>query len=646
MNTSGSGLPPTARHVSLAPRPALDGLRALAVSGVMAFHAGVLPGGFLGVDLFFVLSGFLISSLLAEELERDGGLRLGRFWSRRLRRLTPALLLGLLGAAAYAHWLARPVELLRIRNDALSALFYVSNWQALRASQDYWELFQHPSPLLHTWSLGIEGQFYLLWPLVLLGLRRWASCAWGTIAFIAAALAAASAVTMALLAADGDGLARAFYGTDSRAMPLLLGASLACAARALRGPVTPGVRRARELGAWLALLGSAALWALLAGHDPLLYRGGFLTQALLAGALVVAASAREPGPLGRALAWGPLVWLGRISYGLYLWHWPVYLALDVGLPGLGTAPRLLAKLGLSLLVAVASFHLFEQPVRRGAFPGWRAALVGLAAVGAVAWAILHSTTGGLRLSPQTVEAQAPRAPSPAPAIQGLPDRVLVLGDSMAELLGRALVELSPEGTVINRGKAECGLLRGSRRVRLEDGRISRRGPSCPDWSEAWPRAVADTRPEVALLVLGEIAQGDWELEGRWLHACEPEFDRHYQAELGEALQALGELGVVVVVATSAYSQWADKPRWLDGRTDCLNEAIRDAVAAHPWSEVLELQRFVCPSLACLRELEGKELRPDGVHFAGPGARPVARWVLEQLGRLPRVELGHNLPGRP
>ena len=152
--------------------PALDGLRGIAVIGVILFHAGLLRGGFLGVDLFFVLSGFLITSLLLVEISTAGRIRLGRFWARRARRLLPPLLLVLLGVAGYSATLASPTELARIRGDSWAALFYYANWHALLAEQSYWQMFSLPSPLAHTWSLAIEEQFYLVWPLLVLLLAK------------------------------------------------------------------------------------------------------------------------------------------------------------------------------------------------------------------------------------------------------------------------------------------------------------------------------------------------------------------------------------------------------------------------------------------------------------------------------------------
>src|SRR6476619_6540265 len=151
-------------------QPALDGLRGLAVAGVLLFHGGHLRGGYLGVDAFFVLSGFLITTLLLVEARTNGRVALGAFWARRARRLLPALACVIAFVTVYAAVLAKPAELATIRSDALATITYVANWRAIASSHDYWALFRQPSPLEHTWSLAIEEQFYLLWPLLVAGI--------------------------------------------------------------------------------------------------------------------------------------------------------------------------------------------------------------------------------------------------------------------------------------------------------------------------------------------------------------------------------------------------------------------------------------------------------------------------------------------
>src|SRR2546430_14428904 len=243
-------------------QPALDGLRALAVLGVLLYHAGVswAPGGFLGVDAFFVLSGFLITSLLVDEWRTRGRIDFRRFWARRARRLLPALVLVVIAVGAYAVFGARPDELGRIRRDTLGSVLYVANWRQLFESS-YFAKLATPSPLRHTWSLGIEEQWYLVWPLALVVMvrvtagRRWA------VIGMAAALAFGSAALMAVLFDPGDP-SRVYYGTDTRAQALLLGAVLAFLV------TSPRSRRPRQATATASLIALEC-----AGILPPLYIG-------------------------------------------------------------------------------------------------------------------------------------------------------------------------------------------------------------------------------------------------------------------------------------------------------------------------------------------------------------------------------------
>ena len=222
----------TQQHEGFGYRPALDGLRALAVGAVVAYHLDGhgLRGGFLGVDTFFVLSGFLITSLLLVELERTRGVALVAFWGRRLRRLLPALL-GVVAAVGVYAWLFAPsMERASLRGDSVAGLLYVANWRFVASGQSYFDLFSAPSPLRHLWSLAIEEQFYLVWPLVVLGAAAivgWrASLARIVVGLIAAIGAVASIVAMARLY-DASDPSRAYYGTDARVHTILIGCLLA-----------------------------------------------------------------------------------------------------------------------------------------------------------------------------------------------------------------------------------------------------------------------------------------------------------------------------------------------------------------------------------------------------------------------------------
>ena len=309
----------------------LDGLRAFAVVAVLLYHAGVaaVPGGFLGVDVFFVLSGYLITSLLLAERERTGRIDLLRFWARRARRLLPAAVLVVVASVA-AIAILHPREAGPLRGDAIASLFYVNNWHQILAERSYFDAFERPSLLQHLWSLAVEEQFYLLWPLAL------GAClsALGRGRTVAVTLVAGvcSAVFMAFLFQPGTDPSRVYYGTDTHAVGLLVGALLAFA-WPLRPLVSvPRRRAAAALDAGAALAGAAVLIAMLTwqDYDPWVYRGGIAVVSI-ATAVLVAAIAHPASRAGRWLGVAPLLWIGRRSYGIYLWHWPVMALTRPGL---------------------------------------------------------------------------------------------------------------------------------------------------------------------------------------------------------------------------------------------------------------------------------------------------------------------------
>ena len=359
---------------------ALDGLRGVAVLAVVVFHFApdLAPGGFLGVDVFFVLSGFLITSLLVTEVEGTGTLRLGTFWSRRARRLFPALLLLLLAVGLYAYLYADPLEVRSIRDDGLAALFYVANWRFIASDQSYVEQFvgADPSPLRHTWSLAIEEQYYLLWPLVVMGLGvAWARIRGatsgrslrGVVVVACVLIALGSSLLMAVIHQPGDDPSRVHYGTDTRAHLWLLGSALgALTAGALTVSSAIG-RRALVVGGVVAAGVLVVLFGVVDASDTWLYEGGYAVFGLLVVAVI--ASAGQPGrhPVAWVLSTRPLVALGLISYGVYLWHWPITVWVDEASTGGLDGPALFAlRSALTLAISIASYYLVEQPIRRGA----------------------------------------------------------------------------------------------------------------------------------------------------------------------------------------------------------------------------------------------------------------------------------------
>jgi peptidoglycan/LPS O-acetylase OafA/YrhL len=344
--------------------PGIDALRAIAVLAVFLYHAGVgwMPGGFLGVDVFFTISGYLITSLLLSEYRRSGHVRLGRFWVRRARRLLPAVGV-LIAVTMIVAAIVEPDRLAELRGDAISSLAYVANWHFVFAHQSYFDQFQRPSLFRHLWSLSVEEQFYLFWPLAfaagmsLLGRKR-------LLLGVLAGAVASLALTWILF--DPGDASRVYYGTDTHAVGLLIGVALALV-------WSPLELRRRSSGRWcgpvldavgVLALGYVALSFLqVHDYDLALFHGGYLWLAL-ATAAVLAVMAHPAARLGGLLARPALVWLGLRSYSFYLWHWPV---LALTRPGLDVSlPRgVLIPLQLLVVLALAdlSYRFVELPFR-------------------------------------------------------------------------------------------------------------------------------------------------------------------------------------------------------------------------------------------------------------------------------------------
>ena len=344
----------------------LDGLRALAVLAVIAYHFNFTwaRGGFLGVDLFFVLSGFLITTLLILEWRRTERIALRQFWGRRARRLLPALMIVLVFVAIITVFAIQPWNRASVRDDGLASLFYVANWRFVAAKQGYFELFSAPSPLRHMWSLAIEEQFYLVWPLIAYVSLRAARGSLKLLSAVCIAGIAASAAVMAVTYRRADP-SRAYYGTDARAHALLLGAFLAIVL--IVWPLAAAARRRLQIASALAFVVMLYAWHVATGTSARYYHGGSVAYAVLA--CIVIAGAMQPGLLRQVLSFGPLTWIGRISYGLYLFHWPlnVYLV-PTRVHGLHGLPLDLLRLTATFAAATISFYLVELPIRERRLP--------------------------------------------------------------------------------------------------------------------------------------------------------------------------------------------------------------------------------------------------------------------------------------
>jgi peptidoglycan/LPS O-acetylase OafA/YrhL/lysophospholipase L1-like esterase len=350
--------------------PALDGLRALAVVAVLLYHADQswIPGGFLGVDVFFVISGYLITCLLLSDYQQTHGIGLKRFWYRRARRLLPALFTMLFVVSLYAI-LFLPDVLDQLRGEVIAALAYVENWFLIFRNLSYFQSAGRPPLLQHVWSLAVEEQFYLFWPLILvLVLTVWGKSRRALLAGVLGAVAV-SAILMAVLYHPYTDPSRVYYGTDTRAQVLLVGAALAFVWAPWRLVGRTGRNAGIVLDAVAIVSVIALIWMFLnvGEFDPGLYRGGFLMCAVVS-ALLIASTVH---PASKVVPWllgfEVFRWIGVRSYGIYLWHWPIYMVTrphsDVPLTGI---PLLVLRLALTLVIAALSYKYVEEPIRHGA----------------------------------------------------------------------------------------------------------------------------------------------------------------------------------------------------------------------------------------------------------------------------------------
>ncbi len=613
---------------AVAPRmahvPALDGIRGVAVAAVLWFHAGHLTGGYLGVDLFFVLSGYLITSLLVIEWDGTAHVDLRAFWGRRARRLLPALfaVLAVVGIAAHSQVL--PVARQQLRGAGLATLAYVANWYAIVSGNGYWDRALAPSWLEHTWSLAIEEQFYVLWPLVaLFVLRRWGARRLGSVALAGAAASAGLMIAGSFAGVDAE---RLYLGTDTRVAAILLGAWAACRQRSGRAVPAGGRRTAL---AWAAVVGVVVLavaWTRLEGTSDLLYRGGLLGCGLAE--LAVIADVTTPGRsfVARFLAVAPLCWLGTISYGLYLWHWPVFQFLHPGRFGLGGWTLVAVRMAVSVVVAVVSLVLLERPVLERRWPVPLAPLVPVGmAVAAVA--LLVGTRGAIDPVPASGTGTASVA---APGREGDPT-VLVVGDSVAYALAEdGLIPQANAGSglrVVDRASIGCTLMRDV------DDPVDEVIRNC---SPDWPGVVADVDPDVAVLLLGGFAGVvPAPVDGEEVWPCEAAYDERWRERLTDAVDVLGAGGATVVLVTAPTTSMdavkGEDPERFDARQACTNRVLEEVARSQPGVHLVDLAGWTCFAWpVCSTEVDGVELRPDGVHFTDDGAQVVARWMAPQL----------------
>ena len=642
---------------SLGRLSALDGIRAFAVIAVLAYHGGIswVGGGLLGVDVFFVLSGFLITSLLCRELTRSNTVRLGAFWAQRARRLLPAIFVLLIGVAAYAHFFAGSIDVTSVRNDALSTLSYVANWHFIVSHQGYFAQAASPSPFLHTWSLAVEEQYYLLWPLVALFIvRRWGI---PKLALTAAVGAVSSTVLMAILFGAGVSIDRLYYGTDTRAQSLLVGSFLgAVGSQAGEGlSILPAGWTTTQLGRRLwavpGVVGGIFLmwaWHALAGPDRFLYHGGFFLVSVATGGVIVTCVSVPASSLTRLCSLRGLVFIGRISYGLYVYHWPLFLVIDHAHTGLLGFGLLATRLAVTFVVATISFFLLEEPIRSGRlFRGWQGlAGTGAAAVVAASAVLIATiavpTTAAARQTGRDLPSVERQALTAAGAFTAHPVRFLMVGDSVALTLGVGLgVDSVPTFGVrtVNGGQLGCDL--DSVEVNL-GGIVGPPTPGCTNWQTTFPPAITRIRPDVVGLLIGRWEVSDHLYQGRWVHVGDTEWDAHLSAEINHVIDIFSSQGAKVVLFTMPYVDPATEAA--NGTPFSENDPLRmkafngllAAVAAQRGQVVtlVDLNKLVDPQGHFQSVVDGVTVRwTDGIHIAKTGGEWLQPAILPTVARL-------------
>jgi len=627
--------------------PALDGIRAAAVLAVLFYHGGRswAAGGFLGVDAFFVLSGFLITVLLLAEWEKENGIGLRAFWARRARRLLPALFLVVGAVALYAAAVAGADELRQIRSDGLATLGYVANWRFIISEQSYFDQFAIPSPFRHMWSLAIEEQFYLVWPMVVYGMLRWRRGRILPLAIVATAIGVGSIVLMFALYDSTSDPSRVYFGTDTRASSLIIGALLAMLTHvhpiSTRKPVryslhAAGIVAAGILGWFWITTPDTATW---------LYGGGFVLCAFLVATVIADVSQKSHGPLGSLLSWPPLRWIGAISYGLYLWHWPIYVYLSPDRTGLSDQKLFILRVVVTFIVATLSYYLVEQPVRHGAWRGWRIRLATPLAVFLVTGGLLWSTAGA---PPPLVEIAASDVKAPpttsATDAADAPLRVMLVGDSLANSLapGLAAVAASQGLVVWNTAVPGCGFGTETGERKMGEQWVGA-DPSCtPTSLVRWKEQVDQWDPDMVIL-FGAQQGYDRRIDGVEIPYDTPEGEQRSFNDLKAAVDVFSSRGAQVVLLTSLYSRlvWpiaidlkrsGFNDRWIDQWT-----ATERAVAATDPTQVhvVDINSFLNPNGTYADTINGMASRTDGIHLTDQVAKITAEWLVPQLLAVPR-----------
>lgn len=670
----------------------LDGFRGLAVIAVVLFHADLLAGGWLGVDLFFVLSGVLITRLITIEHRSSGRVSLGAFWRRRARRLLPALVVFFPAVGLLVMWTPdRQALPANLSAEMVAAIAYVANWFTLFSTSGYWDEFSVASPLRHMWSLAIEEQFYVVFPLVAaaaFATRRRRALLW----ILAGATVASWTWAMYLLA-SGTSFERVYLGTDTRLAAITLGgvAGFASVSERFMRSVGPLVRWLTwPAFAWVVV----ALFTVSGGPSWTAPRWSIVMLFELAAVVLLLGVLGGVGSgVHRWVAIRPLLWFGTISYGLYLWHIPVQFVLAQRWPDLDRWFIAALTLGLGSLMAWVSYTVVERPLRHrglaGAFGPPARQLVAvvvsvLLLIGGVA--ATARPTSGVRseqlvsqLLPAATAGTAPPAsaptttrpaladdvgadatetdrrvptdaatepdvssdpdldpaasttlPLPIPRPMDRPPSMLFLGDSMVRMLEPRLVaDADRLGTTLL-AASHIGCPSGGREVG-SGGSLDTESfvRSCDDWLASLPSIASQVDPDVIVIFRNGTRPPS---PSTGPEVCDDRYLAWFRNAMIDEIESLtAATDAQIVLTTHTYHRFGgvrDDER--DAAVDCVNDAQRELADA-TGAAVVDLARWVCPTAdTCRHEQNGVVLRRDGLHFEDDGASLMLDWMIGQV----------------
>ncbi len=656
--------------------PSLDGIRAFSVIAVMLYHANIawLPGGFLGVEVFFVVSGFLITSLLIEERESNGGIDLKQFWIRRARRLLPALFIMLSATAVSVAFFAKD-SAPDFRRDVLPSLGYLSNW---------WQIFAVKTPyfaasslpvLRHLWSLAVEEQWYLIWPLlftVVFGAKWMRSKFSGMLLVVCSG--AVMATTALRFAQDNETRTNFLYlSTVTRSSGLLLGAAVAMLWRPWR-KTSQSSRWRSSVADALALASIAVIGVLMATvhvADARLYQGG-LAATTVASAVVIAVVMRPNGLIiKKFFSQDFFVEVGRRSYGLYLWHWPIFVVAHARDSG----NRFAVALAATIIINEFVYQFVEIPTRQGALGNWwrnrpqlsamrrrlpvLIAAVVVASLGATGVKVVGIEARDLSIDTSTANAifsvpttVANTGTTLTPSVVGssttsttiakLPRKMVIVGDSQAHALAINKPSGMEKTFVIADGSIDgCGVYDRGVGVGGTNGNFRRNFANCVGFEKSWAKSAEKARADVALVVVGAWEVLDLKINGFTFAVNTSPADTIFRTQMKRGIDALRATGATVALLEVACMRPVDSKggpvpalpqRGDDTRTSHLNDLLRE-IAAPEDDGVF----FVSgPTEWCTDPTISTSLsyRWDGVHAYKPGAKLIFETIATSILQLP------------